>query len=266
MTFTGKPTATFKLSLISTRALLATVARTTAAAGAIGIVVEAGIAQAQVAPGGSVTSLGASPSGVTENVTTPSSVGAFAPGSLSVSGGGTTLNIFDGVIPEAILWIGTDGGTGRAVVNDFGTLNVTASGLTSDDAIVTVSGTIFDGAPSQAGTLILGDDPATPGIETTGFMSVTAGDDALLSVGRNGAGNMLMTNLSLSVTALGVGTGSAALLELGGSTIGNAVGSFTATNPNIVVDARGTGASVVSVGRRTNAVTPATAPENTLLL
>ena len=140
MTFTGKPTATFKLSLISTRALLATVARTTAAAGAIGIVVEAGIAQAQVAPGGSVTSLGASPSGVTENVTTPSSVGAFAPGTLSVSGGGTTLNIFDGVIPDAILWIGTDGGTGRAVVNDFGTLNVTASGLTSDDAIVTVSG------------------------------------------------------------------------------------------------------------------------------
>ena len=115
-------------------------ARTTAAAGAIGIVVEAGIAQAQVAPGGSVTSLGASPSGVTQNVTTPSSVGAFAPGTLSVSGGGTTLNIFDGVIPDAILRIGTDGGTGRAVVNDFGTLNVTASGLTSDDAIVTVSG------------------------------------------------------------------------------------------------------------------------------
>lgn len=111
MTFTGKPTATFKLSLISTRALLATVARTTAAAGAIGIVVEAGIAQAQVVPGGSVTSLGASPSGVTENVTTPSSVGAFAPGTLSVSGGGTTLNIFDGVIPDAILRIGTDGGT-----------------------------------------------------------------------------------------------------------------------------------------------------------
>jgi T5SS/PEP-CTERM-associated repeat protein len=226
----------------------------------------AGVAQAQVVPGGSVTSIGASPSGVTQNVTTPSSVGAFAPGTLSVSGGGTTLNIFDAGIPDAILRIGTDGGTGRAVVNDFGTVNVTASGLTSDDAIVTVSGTIFDGAPAQAGTLILGDDPTTPGVETTGFMSVTARDDALLSVGRNGAGNMLMTNSSLSVTALGVGTGSAALLELGGSTVGNAVGSFTAFNSNIAVEAQGGGAAVVSVGRRTNAVTPATAPENTLLL
>lgn len=270
-----KSTGTFKLSLVSTRAMLVNMARTTATAGgivaigAIGIVAGVSVAQAQVTPGGSVTSIGASGAGVTQNVNTPSTVGAFAPGTLSVSGAGTTLNIFDGGIPDAIMRVGVDNGTGRAVVNDGGTLNVTASLPASDDALLVISGTAFDGAPSQAGTLILGDDPATGAVEGTGFVSVRATDDALVAVGRNGTGTLLMTNSSLSATAIGAGPGSAALLELGGSTVGTAVGSVTATNSSIVIDAQGGGASVVSIGRRTDTVAnpvATAAPENTLLL
>lgn len=269
-----KSTGASKLSLISARALRANLARTTAtvggmvAIGALGLIVGVGVANAQVTPGGSVTNIVGSPSGATQNVTVPSGVGEAAAGTLSISGAGTTLNLFDGVNPDAFLRVG-NAGTGRVVVNDFGTLNLTASNPASDDAFLFISATPFNSGPSQAGTLILGDDPNTGAVENTGFLSITATDDAVLSVGRNGAGDLLMTNSSASITSLGASPGAAAIIELGASTVGNAVGSFTATNSSIVVDAQGGGPALVSVGRRTNTVTnpnAATAPENTLLL
>jgi T5SS/PEP-CTERM-associated repeat protein len=240
----------------------------TATLAAAGMIFAVATASAQVTPGGSVTNIVGSPNGATQNVTAPSTVGDTAAGTLSISGAGTTLNMFDGVTPDAFLRVG-NGGTGRAVINDFGTLNLTATNPTSDDAFLFISATPFNSGPSQNGTLVMGDDPNTGAVENTGFMSLTARDDAVVSVGRNGVGDLLMTNSSMTVTSLGSAVGAAALIELGASTVGNAVGSFTATNSNILVEGQGVAASLVSVGRRTNTVTnpnPATAPENTLLL
>lgn len=267
MKFTGS----LNLSFISSRVLLVNMARKTAAVGAIAAistVVAIGTAQAQVTPGGSVTNIVGSPAGATQNVNLLTGVGEAGAGTLGISGAGTTLNIFDGLNPDAFLRIG-NAGTGRVVVNDFGTLNLTATNPASDDAFLFISATPFNSGPSQAGTLVLGDDPNTGAIENTGFLSVTATDDALLSVGRNGAGDVLMTNSSATIRSLGASPGAAAIIELGASTVGNAVGSFTATNSNIVVDAQGGGPALVSIGRRTNTVVnpnAATAPENTLLL
>ncbi|CAN0496802.1 unnamed protein product, partial [Discosporangium mesarthrocarpum] len=120
------------------------------------IAVGTGAVQAQVTPGGSVTNIVGSPLGATQNVNVPSAVGEAAPGTLSISGGGTTLNMFDGLNPDAFLRIG-NAGTGLVTVNDFGTLNLTASNPASDDAFLFISATPFNSGPSQAGTLILGD-------------------------------------------------------------------------------------------------------------
>ena len=240
----------------------------TAALAAAGMVLAVGAATAQVTPGGSVTNIGASASGATQNVSVPSGVGEATAGTLNISGAGTTLNLFDGVNPDAFLRVG-NAGTGRVVVNDFGTLNLTASNPASDDALLFLSATPFNSGPSQGGTLVLGDDPTTGAVESTGFMSVAATDDAVVSVGRNGLGDLLMTNSSMNVRSLGANAGAAAVIELGASTVGNAVGSVTATNSNIVVEGQGVAASLVSVGRRTDTVAnpnAATAPENTLLL
>ena len=68
---------------------------------------------AQVSTTGSVTSIGASPAGATQNVNTLSTVGFAAPGTATVTGAGTVLNIFDGVNPDASLRVGSDLGDGR---------------------------------------------------------------------------------------------------------------------------------------------------------
>lgn len=252
----------------------------TAALAAAGMAFAISTASAQVTPpgitpGGSVSNIVGSPTGATQNVATPSSVGDAAPGTLSISGGGTVLNMFDQpnadplLRVDAELRVGTDNGTGRLVVNNAGALNVTASLPTSNNARLLISSSPDNVSTSQAGTVIIGDDPLTPGVENFGFLALRANEDAVLIVGQTGQGELQVNNSAIGLTAIG-GPTSAAVLNLGGGGNGDAVGNLTANNnASIVVDAQGGGAAVVSVGRATDTVAnpnAALAPENTLLL
>jgi T5SS/PEP-CTERM-associated repeat protein len=211
----------------------------------------------------------------------PSTIGsAAAGGTVDVSTTLTVLNLFDGASTDALLRVGSDVGTGLLTINNGGTVNVTATSPTSDDAFLYISDTPFGTANSMLGTVILGDNPNTMTIETGGFLAVTAGkagsssnNDAQIAVGLEGPGTFLVNNSSVGITALGPGTSDSALLQIGGrgglNNTSTAVGNVTVDNSTFVVDAQGGGSSIVTVGRGTNTTAnpnPATAPENTLVI
>lgn len=230
-------------------------------------------ALAQVSTTGSVTSIANTPAGANQVVNTLSTVGFSAPGTVTVTGAGTVLTIVDGANPDASLRIGTDQGTGRVVVNNTGFLNVHSTAAGSDDGLLFISNSGSSAVTSQLGTLILGDDPTTGPVESTGFLAVRSdNDDAILSVGRTGPGILDVNNSPIEVKTFGPGASASALFEIGGSsTISTAAsqGTATVTNSNVQVISTGAGAAVVSVGRGTDTVinnNPATAPENTLLV
>ncbi|NKB22614.1 MAG: hypothetical protein GKS01_19170 [Alphaproteobacteria bacterium] len=230
---------------------------------------------AQVTTTGGVSNIVGSVSGATQNVLSLGEIGAGSDGEVLVSGSGTIINFFDVNQLTAGVTVGTQSHTGRLVINNGATVFSTATVPGLDNAFVHISRSADGVSNSALGTVVIGDDPLTAGVETQGFMTITSNNaDAYLGVGRTGPGVLDLNNSELRIRALGPGSGAAAtadsaVFNIGDTATSTAVGTVTATDSVVLVEATGGGNATVSVGRRTDTVAnpdPALAPESTLLL
>ncbi|MHC5112518.1 MAG: beta strand repeat-containing protein, partial [Planctomycetota bacterium] len=201
-------------------------------------------------------------------------------GLVNISGTGSKINIetTDNINPTASVEVGGDTGAGTNTggtlkINNGGELNIT-SGPTAGDAILFISRTATGGAPvTLLGSVILGDDPSTVGVESGGTLNITSNSElAEIVVGRAGEGTLTATDSVINLTGAGP---EAALFVVGGRSGGDvnnngvAKGDVTFSNSTVTVDATNGGNSVFSVGRGTDTsvnTDPMTAPENTLLV